>query len=251
MPGALATSYSEEIYKTYSTPKHRLGTLLEFPDGRRFRFTLNGAAIINQARLVQSVVPVAAAVNIAVQAAAAVGALVINVTLGATAVVANQYKDGYIYINDAGSDTTTEGYMYRIKSHLANAGSATLALNLYEDSPVKVALTTNSEATLHHNPYYATIIHPSPPTGLTVGVTPTNIPANAYYWCQTKGLCPVLTDGTLVQARTAMPSGSVDGAVSPLTLTEATPNTELQYAVGLVASVNATTEQSLIRLNLD
>jgi hypothetical protein len=248
---SFVVSYTEEVYKTYTTAKHRLGTQIDLPDGRRFRFAQNGAAALAAARLVQSVVPVANHLNIPVQAAAAAGATQISVTLGATAVAANAYRDGYVYVNDAGADTTTEGYMYRIKSHPAASGAATLTLTLYEDSPVKVALTTNSEVTLIRNKFSGVIIHPSPPTSLVVGATPVAVDANAYFWCQTRGLCPVLTDGTLVQARSAMPSASVDGAVSPLTFTEGTPNVEIAYVVGRVAAVNATTEESLIYLELE
>lgn len=252
----MAIGYSAEIYKTYGTTAGvgtagaKLGTPLDFPDGRRFRLALNGAVALTAGMVAQSVVPSANHVNIAVQAAADVNTFVVSVTLGATAVVANEYTDGYLYVNDAGADTTTEGYLYRIKSHPAAAASGTLAVTLYEDSPLHIALTTNSEVTLIHNRYRAVIVMPTTPTAEVIGVAPTAVPANAYFWVQTRGPAAVITSGTLVQARSAM-AGGASGAVTPWILTEATPNTELQKAIGLVISVNATTEKSLIQLLLE
>jgi len=250
--------YSAEIYKTYGTSSGvgnagaKLGTPLDFPDGRRFRMALNGAVALTAGMLVQAAAPpVTNHTNIAVQAAADVGTFVVSVTLGATAVIANEYTDGYLYVNDAGADTTTEGYLYRIKSHPAAAASATLAVTLYEDSPLHIALTTNSEVTLYHSNFYKTIVHPSPPTAALAGVAPTAVAANTYYWCQTRGPAAVITEGTLVQARSCQASSTTDGAVTPMTLTEGTPNTEIAAVVGRVLAVNATTEKSLIQLTLE
>lgn len=252
-----ASGFNAEIYKTYGTVAGvgvagaKLGTFLDFPDGRRFRLALNGGSNVAAGRLVQSVVPSSNHVNVACSVAAAAGSYVVTPTLGATAVVADEYKDGYLYVNDAGADTTTEGYLYRIKSHPAAAASATCAFTLYEDSPLKIALTTNSEVSLVHNEFRAVIIHPSPPTADVVGVTTCAVLANEYCWLQTRGPAAVLTEGTIVQARSVVPSSTTDGAVAPLVFTEGTPNTEITAVVGRVISVNATTEESLIRLTLE
>lgn len=248
---ARVASFSANVKTTHTEARHKLGTLKEFPDGSMFRYALNGAVAQVAGRVVQSVVPTSAHVNIAVQAAAAVGDRTVNVTLGATAVVADEYADGYLYVNDAGADTTTEGYTYRIKSHPANAGSSTLAVTLYDDSPVLIALTTNSEVSLIHNKFAKVIIQPSPPTAQPVGVAPVAVAANAYFWCQTKGPCAVLTDGTIAQGKHVMCSDSVDGAVETWNITEGTPNVEISFPVGQVISVNATTEESLIDLRFE
>jgi hypothetical protein len=247
----MAAGFSTEIFKTYTSPVAKLGTPMEDPHGGRFRFAQNGAVALAAARLVQATVPVAAHVGMAVQAAQPAGSYTIAVTMGATAVVANEYADGYVYINDAGADVTTEGYMYRVKSHPAAAASGVLTLTLYEDTPVKIALTTNGKATLVHNRHYGTLIHPSPPTAPVVGVTRCAVPANAYYWAQTKGLCPVLTEGVIVASRSVQPSSTTDGAVAAILWTEGTPNVEIVRPVGYVEVVNATTEESLIFLTID
>lgn len=252
-----AVGYNAEIYKTYGTVAGvgiagaKLGSTMDFPDGRRFRLALNGGSNVAAGRMVQSVVPSSNHVNIACSVAAAAGTYVVTPTLGATAVTANEYADGYLYVNDAGADTTTEGYLYRIKSHPAAAGSATCAITLYEDSPLKIALTTNSEVSLIHNQYRATIIHPSPPTANVVGVTCCAVLANEYHWLQVRGPAVVLTEGTIAQAKSVVPSSTTDGAVAALVFTEGTPNTEITAVVGRVISVNASTEESLIQLTLE
>lgn len=240
-------SYTEEIYKTYSEAKHRLGSLIEFPDGRRFRFALNGAVALVPARLVAMPVPAANHLNIAVAAAAAVGAKRVQVTLGATAAAADLYKDGYMYVNDAAG----EGQIFRVKTHLAIASAGTGWIELYEDTPVRVALTTASEVTLIRNPYADVVIQPSPPVSRAVGVTLVDVAAANYCWLQTWGPAPVLVDGTLAINDSVMASDAVDGAVEDWILTEGTPNTEITPILGDCIAVNADTEQALIHLRID
>lgn len=244
------SQFNDEVYKTYSTSRHKLGAALEFADGRRYRFALNGATQLAAAVAVQMPVPEPNHKNIAVAAAAAVGAESVSVTLGATAAAADLYKDGYMYTNDAAG----EGYIYAVKGHDAIGSEGTGTINLYENTKVIVALTTSSQVTLVRNPWAAVIVHPSPPTAAVVGVTPTLVAANYYFWAQVAGPTVILTDGTLVIGDECIPSASVDGAASPrnYTLTEGTPNTldgsqELP-ALGQVMNVNADTEHSLIML---
>jgi hypothetical protein len=243
---ARTASFAADVFTPHTDQKVKLGTRREMPDGRVFRYSLLGASNVAAGRVVQSVVPTSAHVNIAVQAAAAVGDLTVNVSLGATAVVADEYADGYLYVNDAGADTTTEGYLYRIRTHPAAALSTTLAVTLYNDNPVKIALTTNSEVSLIHNEFRAVIIHPSPPTARPVGVCPVAVTAGQYFWLQTRGPAAVLTEGTIALAKSVVCSSTTDGAVAPWVLTEATPNTEITAVVGFPISVNATTEESLV-----
>lgn len=249
---AVVNQFSQEIYKTYTAQITKLGTPLQMPDGRLYRFALNGAANVAAARLCQAgAVNVANHANCTIQAANNVGDYLVSITLGATSVAANEYADGYLFVNDAGADTTTEGFLLRIKSHPAASASGTLVVTLYEDSPVVIAMTTNTQVTLYHPDYYATIIHPSPPTAPLAGVTSVAVLANAYYWAQRKGPCCVLTEGTLVQGRSVMPSSTTDGAVTPTIYTEGTPNVEILKSIGEVMALSATTEESLVWLQLE
>lgn len=234
-------SYSEEIYKTYVASKQRLGTILDFPDGRRFRLSRAGAVALLPGKLHQSALPVANHLNIAVAAAAAIGATRVQVTLGATAAAANIYKDGYLYVNDA----LGEGHTYRIKDHLAIASAGTGWINLYNDTPILVALSTASEVTLAHNPFNAVLIHDSPPTAGLAGVSMANVAPDYYCWLQTRGPAAVLIQGTVVIGDLCVPSATVDGAVMPSAALETDGP-----VVGRVMRVNADTEYGLIDLQI-
>ena len=242
----MPAGFSTEIYKSYTTAVSKLGTLMDAPDGGRFRFALNGSVALAAGRVVQAMVPIAAHLSCAVQAAAPAGAYTVSLTLGAAAVVANEYADGYLNINDGGADVTTEGYLYRIKSHPAAGSGGVLVVTLYEDCPVRIALTTNSKGSLYHNPFYGTIIHPSPPTSRVVGVTRCAVPANNYYWAQTKGPASVLTEGALLLGDQVVASATLDGAVAP----SAAAETDGPH-LGQPMQVNLTTEESLVYLTIE
>lgn len=235
-------SYVDEIYKSYTTPKHRLGAILEFPDGREFRFGQAGAVALAHGKLMQSALPVADHTNVAVSAAAAIGATRVSATLGATAAAKDLYKDGYLVVNDA----TGEGYMYRIKGHAAVDASGVITVQLYEDTPLVVALVAStSEVTLVHNPFKNVLIHASPPTASLAGVTCADLAIGAYGWFQTRGPATVLVQGTLVIGDLCAPSATVDGAVMPSAALETDGP-----VVGIVARIAADTEYGVVNLNI-
>lgn len=230
---------------TATTPRGlRLGQKMELPDGRVFRFVKNGATEIPAGRVVQAPVP-SANLDELVTAAAAVGATRITITTGSTALT----KDTVAYVNV--EDDAGEGHLYAVASNPAIATTTTDALDLYPTDPVKVAITAASTTTVVISPYTGVIIHPSPSTAPVLGVTQTTLAANYYGWVQTRGLCSVLTDGTLVIGNSVMASDAVDGAVEPWGLTEATPNTEIEPAIGIVHEVAADTEHSLVFLRIE
>ena len=240
--GGIAGGYTEEIYKTYTSAKHRLGTVIETPDGCRYRFALNGAGALAAGDLAQAALPVANHAECVVAAAVAAGAKVITATLGATLSAVNQYKDGYVHVNK----TPGLGHKYRVKSHLAVASAGVITLNLYEDSPVKVALTTSSEITLVPNPFRGVLIHDSPPTAKVAGVALVAVAASAYCWLQTRGPACVLVQGTHVIGDFVVPSATVDGAVMPSAAVETDGP-----PVGHVMVVNIDGEYGLVDLFIE
>ena len=119
-------------------------------------------------------------------------ATAVTVTLGATADTKNQYKDGYIYINDGG---TGEGHVYKIKSNPAADGSATLALTLDEEDGIVTALTNGTHlAGLSVNTYSNVIISPATVSNMAVGVAPRLLTTDYYGWVQTWGEAAVLAN---------------------------------------------------------
>lgn len=233
------------VTNEYSTQNGvNLGQLaIAQPSQRGFAFGLAGAVNLAAGKVNQSALPIANHNNVTCDVARAVGDNEISATLGATAAAADLYKDGLVHVNDV----TGEGTVYAVGEHLANAGSAVLTVKLAGGSTVKVALDTSSQVTFSHNPYKNVLIHASPNTAGLVGVLGVPLTAATFGWFQKTGNAPVLTDGTLVIGNTARVSDAVDGAVEPL---DRDGTAEDESAVGIVAVVNATTEYSLITLNI-
>ncbi len=186
-----------------------LGSRWDLADGREVILVQASAATtVAPGLLYQAPAIVPNHQNNAVQANAAVGATSVSVTLGATAATANQYAGGFLVVNDANG----EGQTLRINSHLANAGSATLVLNL-EDAVV-VALTTSSEVCLIANPANGIIINPTTPTGIPVGVGLYPIAASSYGFLLSKGITSLLNaDAALTVGSAISPSNATAGAV--------------------------------------
>jgi hypothetical protein len=228
----------QSIYETSSTANHRLGDDLELTDGRVFHYCKNGAVALTQGKVCQTSVYIPNHFHCAVQTSAAVGDMKILITLGATLATANQYAEGTIHIDDA----TYGGTVYKISSHLANAGSATLQLNIYD--PVWKIFTTAAYATLIKNPYDSVVIEPNAAvTGAPVCVPIIDVAASYYFWGQTWGPCPVLTQGTVVNGQRVGWGGTADGSVGPVTA-------YTTASIGNVLVANATLGYSLINLRI-
>ena len=179
-------------------------------DGRRFILGSTGASAITAGKLVQSAALIANHQNLTVTAYTAPNTSTgtpaqVTVTLGATAVTANQYK--FIAINDG----VGAGQVLEVASHQAASASASLTLNL-ADTPV-TALTTASKVCLTPNPYTDVVVAPTTLTNSVVGATAFDVAAATYTLFQTYGLSAMLADGALVIGSPVSASGSVAGAL--------------------------------------
>jgi hypothetical protein len=146
-----------------------------------------------------------------VTSAAAVGDKSITVTLGANAVSADEYKDGYVVV----TANAAEGQVYTIAGHPAAASQGSLVLTL--DEPVVVAITANSTTDLVRNPNRHVVVAATTETGPSVGVALHAIGASEYGWLQTHGPGPVRAKEALVVGLSAVRSTVTAGAVSPVT----------------------------------
>jgi hypothetical protein len=234
-----AGNVTVDPFQESSTQLFGFGTLLYYGD-RIFRYTGIGGVAVTAGKLLQTSAAVPNHRDVAVQAAAAAGVTTITVTLGATAATANQYKDGYIHINDDAG----QGQFMRIKSNPAADASATLTLTLYDK--VVTALTTSSKADLIGALFNDVVVAPTAETGALVGVTAMDMTADYYGWVQVSGPCSVLTSGTLVLGHPAVRSDTLAGAVEPGDHGTAGEN----FTVGSVMVVNDDTDNSVINLNL-
>jgi hypothetical protein len=190
-----------------STQEMALGTIGQTGDGRVYRYAKNAAVALAAGKLCVNADLVTNHTDQAVAATAAVGDTEVSVTLGATAATEDQYKDGYLVINDAAG----EGIAYRVVGHPAHAGSGTLVVRIAE--PIKVALTTSSNYTLKYNTWGNIIISIADQADQAVGVPNVAVTASYYCWVQTRGECPVLADENVTKGLALTIGSSVVGAV--------------------------------------
>ncbi len=221
-----------------------LGTAMDLPDGRRFRYTLNGGVVGVAGSLYAGVVPDADNDALAVTTAA-LDDKSLFITMGATEALVEQFRDGYVNVEDDAG----EGKLLAIKNHAAVAGAAEGEFFLRASLPVAFAAGTTVGLT--ENLFSNTVIHPSPALSGVSGVYQAPIAVAGFGWSQVAGPCSVLGDGVLVIAMHVMVSDNLDGAVEDFTLTEGTANTVDDQIVGRCLTVEADTEHSIIYLQLD
>ena len=185
---SITGAYGEEK-KTYASKVYELGTILEFRDGRKFVFCLNDATADIAGNLYTS--PVFSYTDLAVINGLA-GSDFVIVTLGSAALTANQLVDGWVHTR--ASSTTGGGRLYKIKSHLAAAGSTNVRIDLHPGDTVQESwLIGTTKVDLLPNPYSGVILLSF--TGeqlLIAGVAVGDVPASYYGWYQTHGICSVV-----------------------------------------------------------
>jgi len=227
--------------------KHPLGTMAVNVFGDMFRYCFSGEAI-GAGQVVMAKAGVANHdMDLATQAAAAIGATSVSVTLGATAATVDQYADGILYVNDGAG----EGQKFRVHDHLAADASATLTLNFYQNDKVAEALATaTSLCGLSENKYKDVEIYDvNDVDGPAVGVAVVEVADNSYFWAQVHGSCNVLIDSTTVVLGSAVEASSaVDGSVG---LADYSANTD-QKPIGVVELIVAvSTDYGMIHLTIE
>jgi hypothetical protein len=215
----------------------KLGARVFDEDGNQYTYCKVGASQVNHGLLTTSEATVANHTNIALAADAAVGAMQVSVTLGATAAVQDQYTEGYVVLN-AG---TGSGYRYAVKGHYAANASATLVLYLQE--PLVAAVTAAStKASLYKNPCKDVIVTTT--LGKNPGVSLVDLPAANFGWLQTKGLAPVLAQGAVTKDFAVIQSTTTAGAIA--VQAAATDDT-----VGIANEALVSGEYRLVTLNIE
>jgi hypothetical protein len=239
LTGGLTIS-STDIYSNDATQMHPLGAVGMDKYGDCYRYSKMpgdksaGYLLVGKAREANHQ-------NIAMSAAVAVGATTVAPTVGATAVDANEYDDGYFNF----TDVSPEGEWYRIVSHDASAGSA--ACNFYLERPLLTAATTSSEVALVHNawnePTLSQLIA-EPASG--VSVVDIDQSEKPFTWLKTRGVAPVLVDtaGVTVGFKCAI-SDQVNGAVGLYS------DVDAEMVVGQAMQTGTATEFNPVNLCID
>jgi hypothetical protein len=249
--------------RTETVKKHPLGTRGELPDGRIFRYAFSGAALTAGKLLMGAAGVTAYDMGLAPQAAGAIGDVTVSLKTSASAIAANAFAEGTLYVN-AGPG---KGSHYRLAdTHPANntASAVPFKIPLRIDDPITVALTTGaSKVGLMKNLYAdVEIWDVSDVDGPPLGVATNTIADNAYFWLQTWGLAAVL----IVTGSSAVPvigkaviasgvSGGADGAVEGKNLFGTTDHVihtnDAHPVVGIGANIAAvTTDYGMIFLTI-
>lgn len=208
----IAGGGTQDLYASSSTQNHRLGTRAFLDDGRVFyygRAPTGTAATVGEIHVARE--RVANHENLAV--AAGGGALgqniVSSITVGATALTANQYADGHLAVTDG----TGEGHLYKIRNHAAFAASATdVSVTLYDN--IAVGLDATSTVSFVYNLWDQPQQGNTDQADVLVGVPVFTIVAGEYGWFQTWGPASVLCDEAVATVGQAITIGTgVAGAV--------------------------------------
>ena len=241
--GLVQTSLgSVDPRETTTTKQYELGTELIKKD-QKWRYCKNGAVQLAPGKLVQASAPVANHVDRSPAADVAIGSKTVDVSIGATAATANQYAGGFLQVIDGAG----EGYLYRVASHPAHAGSGDLTVTLEEG--IKVALVAagpNSKVSLIANPWSGALVAATGLTAHLLGAATQTIPIGQYFWAQVGGPCAVLADGVLTVGNLVVRSNNAAGAVE--TSADAT---DLQELVGVAIQSAADGEYGAVHLTLE
>ena len=228
---------------TGTTALHANGTRMQLTDGRVFRYgQANGA--ITAGKVCQSAVGVANHDMDLVVNTASVGDKSLSVTLGATAATEDQYKDGYVYVNDG----TGEGHIYKIRQHDAISSGAAGTFNLYDGDTIAVAFEAAAIVGLAKNPYKDFIVYPTTATGHAVGVSATDFADDEFGWLQTWGVAAVLCDVAFVIGNHVRVSDNTAGSTEPLDRDGTHENEEEIGVASLIAPV--TTDYGYVDLRI-
>lgn len=241
---------AQGIYEVSSIRMHNLGDRVTSEDGRKWVYVKAGATALIGGTLQQGPVPIANHSNMTASTQS-VGDRLITVTLGATAVTANQYRRSYVFIN-AG---TGVGYYYNVAYHPAASAGATVQLVL-EDAIQVATNTATAKATLMINPYNGANQCPTTLTAGIIGLANAPIAASSYGWLQTFGPAPALVRGTSGGTAVGISQSLVPSANTAGTLEVEVQSTgvvragSVGYAMG-AGTTSATPQATGIFLTLD
>ena len=238
----LAGEPEQGILDMSLTQKYPLGCRFAKKDGRVFRYAKAGAVALVAGNLITSAVLNGALTTVQTDltpAAVAAGAYSVTAAIATTEQPKDTFKDGWMAVTD-GDAANAMGDLYLIKSHPLSATN--IILELYE--PLKRAITTSSRISLLGNIYEAAIQCDTTPTGVVLGVCPTVVTAEYYFWVQTWGIANVLAGGAIA-AGLDIVAGPAAGEVDDVVTT-----TAHEIRVGQAPGAIADTDTGFIFLQI-
>lgn len=224
---------------------HHPGEQVRLADGRYFRYALVGASNLVAGTLNQA--PAEKANHYEINPTSAVTSFTtvnsFNLTIGNTAVVANEYNEGFLTF----SSGNNVGLTYQISyTPAALASATTFAPTLYDFLQNSVA--TSDTVDLSHNQWNNIIQSPgsSDQTIRNAGVC--MIAATAAYgaWVVSHGLAACVADGTVAVGTQVVASNSTAGAVTGMSTTFSTAVAQIPVGYCGLQSAIATNSKPIV-----
>ena len=167
----------------------------------------------------------------------------VTATLGGTAVTANQYQGGFLYVQSS----TGIGQFLRVAGNTAQTVTSGSVVVTLEDAP-NVALTTSSVVSLVPAHGANVIINPTTPTNTPVGVALYAIAPSSYGFLVAKGLTVALSDSGAPAVGTAIAASTITAGDVGTVRTSASVVTGA--IIGNTAYAATSAAANLIYLNL-
>lgn len=245
------TAVAQDIYEESTKQYYPLGERLQLKDGRVFHYALNGGNLLAAGNMTSSKVAIDDHTDLVlVTTVEKNSSYKVKVTLGGTLVTANQYAEGWLWVEGAAAGTYI-GQCHQIKSHPAQATTTgDVIITLHSQIAEKIEAGT-AKISMLQNQYKDLIIQATDPVALTVGVplipiTATSDPLYYYFWLQTWGPCPVLEEDTPVAGDPACIDDGNDGAVSQYDV-----GSYAEQTVGTFMDIAGSNTMTMVFLRLD
>jgi len=209
---------TQGILDISETQEYPLGCRFKKNDGRVFRYMKAGGADLVAGDLIQSAALGGATATVQTDltpAVAAAGTKVVTAAIDTTEQPKDTFKDGWMAVT-AGGAAHAMGDLYLIKSHPLSATNIILTLH----EALKRAITTTSRISLLKHIYKDVIQAPTTPSGVIVGVAPTVVTTEYYFWGQTWGMANILVDADLVAGMDVRRDQDTAGCVGKTATTE-------------------------------
>lgn len=196
-------------FKMGSSPLVELGAkYTQDSTGRVWHYAQAGASNLSRGKLAVVATQDAQREDLSFSVAPAIGDKIVNVTIGTGNAAANDYKDGWLVVQDG----TGEGRAYPIEGHDAITASTAGKFYLKEAIDTAGALAETG-VDLIKNKYDDIVISVTDQADVPVGVPNVAITATYYGWVQTYGACSVLMDEAVVTGLLLTIGSGVAGAV--------------------------------------
>ena len=230
---------AQSVYSSSATALHNLGEYMVTNDGRGYRYCKAGGTALVVGKIQQAKAEDTSNEQELAITNAAVGDLTI-VTTSTVTLAADLLAGGYLIVSEG---TLGVGETYRLKGNTA-ASAAVTTFSLEE--PVRVATTGSCKVDVKVHPYSAVIVAPTTQTSCIVGAAQYAITASEFGWLQTRGVCAILAQGTVVVG---------DGLVPANTTTTGTvvsrADASLEASIGYALHGAASTDYCLAFLTIN